>query len=74
MHQVPACGRRSRQDRDLLRMREQNMDRGTGRVARAPAAVPATPQEFEGVVQGGVIKLLNGLLPAGMRVQLRIKK
>ena len=76
MHQVPACGRRSRQDRALLRMREQNMDRGTGRVARAPspAAVPATPQEFEGVVQGGMNKLLNGLLPAGMRVQLRIKK
>jgi hypothetical protein len=52
------------------------MDKGTGRVARAPspAAVPATLQEFEGVVQGGAVKLLNGQLPEGTRVQLRIKK
>ena len=46
------------------------MDKGTGRVARAPspAAVPASPQEFEGVVQGGTIKLLGGQLPDGTRV------
>ena len=44
------------------------MDKGMGRAARAPspAAVPASPQEFEGVVQGGVIKLLGG--------QVRVKK
>jgi hypothetical protein len=47
-----------------------------GRVARAPApaAVPALPQEFEGVVQGGVIKLQGGPLPDGTRVQVRVKK
>jgi len=52
------------------------MDKGTGRVARAPspAAVPASPQEFEGVVQGGMIKLLGGQLPDGTRVQVRVKK
>ncbi len=53
------------------------MDNGMGRVARAPspAAVPALPQEFEGVVQGGgVIKLLGGQLPDGTRVQVRVKK
>jgi ribonuclease HI len=52
------------------------MDKGTGRVARAPspAAVPASPQEFEGVVQGGTIKLLGGQLPDGTRVQVRVKK
>ena len=50
------------------------MDKGMGRVARAPAAVPATPQEFEGVVQGGTIKLLGGQLPDGTRVQVRVKK
>jgi ribonuclease HI len=52
------------------------MDKGMGRVARAPspAAVPASPQEFEGVVQGGVIKLLGGQLPDGTRVQVRVKK
>jgi ribonuclease HI len=52
------------------------MDKGMGRVARAPlpAAVPASPQEFEGVVQGGVIKLLGAQLPEGTRVQVRVKK
>ena len=52
------------------------MDKGMGRVARAPspAAVPASPQEFEGVVQGGMIKLLGGQLPDGTRVQVRVKK
>jgi len=52
------------------------MDKGMGRVARAPsaAAVPALPQEFEGVVQSGVIKLLGGQLPDGTRVQVRVKK
>ncbi len=52
------------------------MDKGMGRAARAPspAAVPASPQEFEGVVQGGVIKLLGGQLPDGTRVQVRVKK
>jgi ribonuclease HI len=52
------------------------MDKGMGRVARAPlpATVPALPQEFEGVVQGGVIKLLGGQLPDGTRVQVRVKK
>ena len=52
------------------------MDKGMGRVARAPspAAISALPQEFEGVVQGGVIKLLGGQLPDGTRVQVRVKK
>ncbi len=63
-------------NREADDLANQAMDKGTGRVARAPspAAVSATPQEFEGVVQGGVIKVLNGQLPEGTRVQLRIKK
>ncbi len=63
-------------NREADDLANQAMDKGTGRVARAPspAAVPATPQEFEGVVQGGVIRLVNGQLPEGTRVQLRIKK
>ena len=63
-------------NREADDLANQAMDKGTGRVARAPspAAVPATPQEFEGMVQGGVIKILNGQLPEGTRVQLRIKK
>ena len=63
-------------NREADDLANQAMDKGTGRVARAPspAAVPATPEEFEGMVQGGVIKILNGQLPEGTRVQLRIKK
>jgi len=63
-------------NREADDLANQAMDKGTGRLARAPspAAVPATPQEFEGVVQGGVIKVLNGQLPEGARVQVRVKK
>jgi len=51
------------------------MDQGMGRVARAPSsAVSALPQEFEGVVQAGVIKLQGVQLPDGTRVQVRVKK
>src|SRR6476620_2064563 len=63
-------------NREADELANRAMDSGTGRVARAPspAAVSAMPQEFEGVVQGGVIKLLHGQLPEGTRVQLGIKK
>jgi ribonuclease HI len=40
----------------------------------SPARTHAGPQEFEGVVQGGVIKLLGGQLPEGTRVQVRARK
>jgi ribonuclease HI len=63
-------------NREADELANQAMDKGTGRVARAssPAAVSAIPQEFEGVVQGGAIKLLSGQLPEGTRVQVRAKK
>jgi ribonuclease HI len=63
-------------NREADELANQAMDKGTGRVARAPspAAVSAMPQEFEGVVQGGAIKLLSGQLPEGTRVQVRAKK
>jgi hypothetical protein len=38
------------------------------------AAASTTKPEFEGIVQNGSIKLLNGNLPEGTRVQVRIKK
>jgi ribonuclease HI len=62
-------------NREADDLANQAMDKGTGRVARAPspAAVPAMPQEFEGIVQGGVVEF-NGDLPEGTRVQVRIKK
>jgi ribonuclease HI len=63
-------------NREADELANQAMDKGTGRVARAPspAAVPAGPQEFEGVVQGGMIRLSGGELPEGTRVQIRVKK
>jgi ribonuclease HI len=57
------------------RLANEAMDRGMGR-SRSVAAplVRATAQEFEGVVQKGVIKIANGELPEGTRVQIRVKK
>ncbi len=62
-------------NREADNLANEAMDKGTGRVARAPspAAVSAMPQEFEGIVQGGVVKF-KGELPEGTRVQVRIKK
>jgi ribonuclease HI len=63
-------------NREADDLANQAMDKGTGRVAAgdSPARSVAAPQEFEGVVQGGVIKLVSGQLPEGTRVQVRIKK
>lgn len=58
------------------RLANEAMDKGSGRsVARAPSpAMLTTPQEFEGIVQDGTIKLLNGTLPEGTKVQIRAKR
>jgi ribonuclease HI len=63
------------------RLANEAMDKGSGRrtvnegvVAGGSPAVFATPQEFEGIVQNGTIKLLNGTLPEGTKVQVRAKK
>ena len=63
------------------RLANEAMDKG--RVARthlereskgpSPAAL-STSQEFEGIVQNGAIKLLNGTLPEGTKVQVRIRR
>jgi ribonuclease HI len=60
------------------RLANAAMDRGMGRVARAPSpaslsALPALQQEFNGVVRGGKIELLDGKLPEGTQVQVRVK-
>jgi ribonuclease HI len=59
------------------RLANEAMDKGMGRVARAPTpAQPAPPprQEFEGVVRNGKVELVEGALPDGTRVQVRAKK
>src|SRR5580693_2056492 len=49
------------------RLANAAMDKGMGRVARAPSSlslnIPAAAQEFNGVVREGKIELLNGKLP-----------
>src|SRR6202522_2277026 len=59
------------------RLANAAMDKGMGRVARAPSSlslnIPAAAQEFNGVVREGKIELLNGKLPEGTNVQVRVK-
>lgn len=75
-------------NREADDLANQAMDKGTGRAAipsrvatpgrvaagDSPAPASSTSNEFEGVVKGGLIKLLNGELPEGTRVQVRVKK
>jgi ribonuclease HI len=59
------------------RLANQAMDKGMGRVERATTpTMPmiATQQEFEGIVKSGKIELLNGQLPEGAKVQIRLKR
>ena len=58
------------------RLANEAMDKGSGRsVGRTLlSATPTTPQEFEGIVENGTIKLLNGTLPEGTKVQIRAKR
>jgi ribonuclease HI len=60
----------------------QAMDKGMGRTGStprvsaggSPATTAAGAHEFEGIVEDGAIKLVNGRLPEGTRVQVRVKK
>jgi ribonuclease HI len=67
------------QNRDADRLANEAMDKGQGRVARAPSPAnvsnlnPAA-KELEGVIRNGVVELVNGKLPDGTRVQVRAKK
>ena len=61
------------------RLANEAMDRGNGRRARAAPPASALPQglasqEFEGIVRGGKIELVNGSLADGTRVQIRPKR
>lgn len=68
-------------NREADRLANEAMDKGMGRhVNVAAAAAPrvssqvAPQQEFEGVVRNGKVELLNGSLPDGTQVQVRIKR
>ncbi|HTU43226.1 MAG TPA: ribonuclease HI family protein [Candidatus Aquilonibacter sp.] len=47
---------------------------GIGNASARPAAASQIQQEFEGIVRNGVVELLNGKLPEGTRVQVRVKR
>src|ERR1700682_2255891 len=69
-------------NREADELANQAMDKGTGRTSSTargaagdtPAKIAVAPLEFEGIVEHGAIKLLNGRLPEGTRVQVRAKK
>jgi ribonuclease HI len=65
------------------RLANDAMDKGMGRsvahVTEAASAArssnqPQPSQEFEGIVRDGTVELLNGTLPEGTRVHVRVKK
>lgn len=61
------------------RLANEAMDKGMGRATRLATSNPgpaqaSSLQEFEGVVRGGKVELLNGTLPEGSRVQVRVKR
>jgi ribonuclease HI len=55
------------------RLANAAMDKGMGRVNRAPSLAVAEKAEFKGIVRGGKIELLDGKLPEGTAVQVRVK-
>jgi ribonuclease HI len=71
------------QNQEADQLANDAMDKGMGRSAArvgagdSPARVsnpPQPQQEFEGIVRDGKVELVNGALPEGTRVQLRVKK
>jgi len=82
--------REHNQEADRLANAAMDKGMGRSGVARAPspaqaggahgttdassAGIPNQNQEFEGIVREGKIEVLNGTLPEGTRVQLRIKR
>ena len=63
-------------NREADQLANEAMDKGSGRPAfRAPHSPPSPSlQEFNGIVRGGKIELLDGTLPDGTPVQVRIKR
>lgn len=63
-------------NREADQLANAAMDKGSGRNPfRAPEPAPARAvQEFQGVVRGGKIELLEGSLPEGTQVEVRRKR
>jgi ribonuclease HI len=62
-------------NREADELANQAMDKGSGRTSlSAPKPASSSLQEFNGVVRGGKIELLDGNLPEGTAVQVRVKR
>ena len=61
-------------NREADELANQAMDKGSGRTAFQAPKPSLQPQEFNGVVRDGKIELLDGSLPDGTSVQVRIKR
>jgi ribonuclease HI len=53
---------------------DKGMGRGVASAAVLALAKSGSQQEFEGVIRNGLVELMNGKLPEGTRVQVRVKK
>ena len=60
-------------NREADELANQAMDKGSGRASAPAPAKIGTLQEFDGIVRNGKIELLDGNLPEGASVQVRIK-
>jgi ribonuclease HI len=64
-------------NREADRLANEAMDKGSGRVRTTEASDSTQSsllrQEFEGVVRDGAVQFVDGHLPEGTRVQMRVK-
>lgn len=61
-------------NREADELANQAMDKGSGRAAFQPPKPTPQSQEFNGVVRAGKIELLDGNLPDGTQVQVRVRR
>ena len=59
---------------DELANAAMDKDKGSGRRAVVRVPQPVAQQEFNGVVRGGKIELLDGTLADGTQVQVRVRR
>ena len=61
-------------NREADQLANQAMDKGSGRAAFQASKPTPQSQEFNGVVREGKIELLDGTLPDGTQVQVRVRR
>ena len=60
-------------NREADELANSAMDKGSGRISSS-VALQAAPREFKGIVREGRIELLDGTLPDGTQVEVRVRK